>query len=178
MANMKTLLGVDLFCRAPLILFRDFQLNPTLEEFKKSLIIPLKWKMPYTSLGQVPTIKDLALALQIKVTNVSANWEKKGHVRGVGLSRRDTTSNDFFVVWIQEKVKEVKLTFIVKVLIHLVVPAHVPVSFEEANKMMVTIARLTKENKGLLSELNKATGEKMVLKRKNGRKKELLAESR
>lgn len=45
-------------------------------------MIPLKVKIPNTSLGQVPTVRDLASALQIKVTNVNANWKKKGDYCG------------------------------------------------------------------------------------------------
>ncbi|KAI5434814.1 hypothetical protein KIW84_021579 [Lathyrus oleraceus] len=171
-------------------------------------MIPLKVKIPNTSLGQVLTVRDLALALQIKVTNVSSNWKKKGDycgfwkrflekeaerlagIQNLGVFRNVLslliyglvlfpTYENFInsvavsVFWVvltknvnlvpallaDVMVKEVKLSFIVKAPAHPVIPAPVPISFEEADDMRATISRLTKENEGLLSELNREIGE-------------------
>ncbi|KAI5408159.1 hypothetical protein KIW84_054121 [Lathyrus oleraceus] len=98
------------------------------------------------------------------------DWNKV-HVRGVDLRRRDATSKEYFSIFIQERVKEVKHSFIIKALAQPVIHAHIPISFEETDEMRAMIARLSKDNEGLLSDLNKEICEKMVLKRNNDHKK-------
>ncbi|XP_050875119.1 uncharacterized protein LOC127078729 [Lathyrus oleraceus] len=65
------------------LLFRDFQLAPTLEEFGRILDSPKQKKGPYKGLGQIPKPEELAEVLGIPVEDLTPNIKIWGKVQGI-----------------------------------------------------------------------------------------------
>jgi hypothetical protein len=67
--------------------FQDFQLAPTLEEFAKILGCGLEDRRPYLSLGEDPTMEEIAKALYLPVKEVSSWLETKNKNNAKGFPR-------------------------------------------------------------------------------------------
>lgn len=65
--------------------FQDFQLAPTLEEFAHIIGINIKDQVPYTGLGEFPQLSQIAPALHMNKSEVSANLETKGGIQGFSM---------------------------------------------------------------------------------------------
>lgn len=70
-----------------------------------------------------------------------------------------------------------KLPFSIEIPPRPISPEPVPVSLKEVEELRATLARLEKQKEELQSNLNEATRENMVLKRKSDQRKEMLAKS-
>ena len=73
------------FCDPPLrcFTFQDFQLAPTLEEFEQVLGFSKIKEGPYTEIGQVIKVEDLAKALGIPFADLILNYKAEGEVQGI-----------------------------------------------------------------------------------------------
>ena len=67
-------------------LFKDFQLAPTLEEYRRLAGTPATDKGPYTEIGKVPTKKELAEALGIKVIDLEKHYKVRRDGQGIPSS--------------------------------------------------------------------------------------------
>lgn len=62
--------------------FPDFQITPTLEDFKRILGRPIKDHNPFPRMEEDFTITRLASVLGLDANEVVANWEPKGVIKG------------------------------------------------------------------------------------------------
>lgn len=63
--------------------FPDFQIAPTLEEFKKILNRPIRDHNSFTMMEEYFIVPKLASILDIDVNEVASNWASKGFVKGL-----------------------------------------------------------------------------------------------
>ena len=63
--------------------FTDYQLVPNLEDFSKSLGLPILDQMPFTGLEKAPRYEDIASALHLKRSDIEDNWEIRSGVKGL-----------------------------------------------------------------------------------------------
>lgn len=62
--------------------FQDFQLAPTIKEFKKILEILKPIKGPFKMIGYHPSVEEMAYHLNIHDTNLQANLRVRGDFKG------------------------------------------------------------------------------------------------
>ena len=63
--------------------FPDYQLVPKLEELSKILGSPILKKVTFTGLEQDPVVESVAIALNLKQSNIESNWERRSGVKGL-----------------------------------------------------------------------------------------------
>jgi hypothetical protein len=74
--------------------FPDYQLVPTLEEYVNFISLPVLDAVPFSGLEEVPKPLDIATALHLKKTEISANLTIKGGLQG--LTSRFLYNKAFF----------------------------------------------------------------------------------
>jgi len=77
------------------LLFQDFQLAPTLEEFERIVGIPSKGNGPYVEIGHPPKVEDLAKALNIEVSRLANNVRTRGNSSGFLRSFLERKAREF-----------------------------------------------------------------------------------
>ena len=62
--------------------FPDYQLVPTMEEFSQLLGIPILNQLPFNGTERDPSTEEVARALYLQQSDVTANWETRSGVKG------------------------------------------------------------------------------------------------
>lgn len=94
-----------------------------------------------------------------QLRKVTLAWEKV-HVKDHKPKRKDTSSGESYVPWIKERVRLIKLPFVIDPTYVPDIPNPVTMSTKEVNRLKDTIARLEQDKESLKHSIYDATYEK------------------